>query len=305
MTSPKETVGDTSGGPIRLLSFDLEEYFQVEAAAAKVAPGQWDAFARRLPAAVDRILELLESRGSSATFFVLGWVAQRQPELIRRIAGAGHEIASHGMGHAMVGRLTAEEFRQDLLASRGLLEDLTGRPVAGYRAPTFSITHQTAWALDVLAEAGFAYDSSIFPIRHDRYGVPDAPRFAHLATGPGGGQLLELPPLTMRAMGVNLPAGGGGYFRLLPLAVTRAAIGRAVRLGRPAMIYLHPWELDPLQPELPMSGLNRFRHRLGLARTESKLRSLLERCAFTSVARRLAEIRAGAMEVFRYGRGDR
>ena len=290
------------GGPIRLLSFDLEEYFQVEAAAGGVAPGQWESLPQRLPAAVDKVLELLEAHGSSATFFVLGWVALRQPGMIRRISQAGHEVASHGMGHSMISRLSRREFRQELLDSRRVLEDTVGWTVAGYRAPTFSITHRTAWALDVLAEAGFAYDSSVFPIRHDRYGVPDAPRFAHKAVGPGGGCLLEIPPLTMRALGANIPVGGGGYFRLLPLSVVRGAIGSAARLGRPAMIYLHPWELDPLQPALPMSRLNRLRHRFGLTRTERNLRKLLERYRFTDVARRMGEIQACAVETFTYGR---
>jgi len=290
------------GGPIRLLSFDLEEYFQVEAAAGGVARGQWESLPQRLPAAVDKVLELLEAHGSSATFFVLGWVALRQPGMIRRISQAGHEVASHGMGHSMISRLSRREFRQELLDSRRVLEDTVGWTVAGYRAPTFSITHRTAWALDVLAEAGFAYDSSVFPIRHDRYGVPDAPRFAHKAVGPGGGCLLEIPPLTMRALGANIPVGGGGYFRLLPLSVVRGAIGSAARLGRPAMIYLHPWELDPLQPALPMSRLNRLRHRFGLTRTERNLRKLLERYRFTDVARRMGEIQACAVETFTYGR---
>ena len=301
MTQPPDNASRQSAGPVRLLSFDLEEYFQVEAAAGAVGAGQWDSFAQRSPAVVERILELLASRGSTATFFVLGWIAQRQGDLIRRIARAGHEIASHGMAHAMIHRMTPEQFRDDAGERRRRLEDLSGSAVLGYRAPTFSITRATAWALDVLAEAGFAYDSSIFPIRHDRYGVPDAPRFAHWAVGPAGGRLVEIPPLTLRILGANAPVGGGGYMRLLPLAVVKAALNSAARAGRPAMIYLHPWELDPHQPPLAMSRLNRFRHRLGLSRMERKLQALLERYRFTSVAARLEEIRSNITERFVYG----
>jgi len=170
---------------------------------------------------------MLDEHRQKATFFVLGHVAQRQGDMVRRIAAAGHEIASHGMTHTMLGRLSSDEFRRELRDSRRLLEDLAGRAVVGYRAPTFSITHQTAWALDVLAEEGFRYDSSIFPIRHDRYGIPDAPRWIHRARGPKGGEIVELPPLTMHLPGVNLPAGGGGYFRLLPYWVTAAAVRKA------------------------------------------------------------------------------
>lgn len=301
MTLPPDNASRSPGGPVRLLSFDLEEYFQVEAAAGAVAPGQWDSFAQRMPAVVERILERLASRGSTATFFVLGWVALRQGDLIRRIAHAGHEIASHGMAHTMIHRMTPRQFRDDVSESRQRLEDLSGQAVLGYRAPTFSITRATAWALDVLVEAGFAYDSSVFPIRHDRYGVPDAPRFAHWAIGPAGGGLLEIPPLTLRILGGNMPVGGGGYLRLLPLAVVKAALHSAARADRPAMIYLHPWELDPRQPPLPMSRLNRFRHRLGLSRMEGKLQALLERYRFTSVAARVEEIRPNIAERFVYG----
>lgn len=276
-----------------ILSFDVEEYFHVEAAAVGgVRPEQWRSFQPRLAPCIDRILQLLADRGASATFFVLGWVAQRQREMIRAIAAAGHEIASHGMGHAMIRRLEPEEFRRDILDSRKLLEDITGCAVAGYRAPTFSITHKTAWAIDILAEAGFRYDSSIFPIRHDRYGVPDAPRFVHLAVGPGGGQITELPPLTLRLLGRNLPVGGGGYLRLLPVALVDLALGRAEKKRQPGMVYLHPWELDPGQPLLPMSRLNRWRHRVNLARTEGKLRHLLERRRFVGAAEALESVDA-------------
>lgn len=289
--------------PPHLLSFDVEEYFQVEAAReAGISPGQWESIEPRLAPAVDRILSLLAEFGARATFFVLGWVARHQQGLVRRIAGAGHEIASHGDGHEMLTRQTPEEFRRDLLASRKVLEDLTGAGVVGFRAPTFSITHRTAWALDVLAEANFAYDSSVFPIRHDRYGVPDAPRWPHRAIGPGGGAILEIPPLTLRVAGCNLPAAGGGYLRLLPLWVSARALARAARAGQGGMVYLHPWELDPGQPVLPLGPLRNWRHRVGLARAQHKLRRLLERFRFTDVRSWLNAADTGDFAEHAYGR---
>ena len=283
-----------------LLSFDVEEYFQVEAASAGVPRDQWTRYPKRLGPAVDCILELLAERGITATFFVLGWVAEHEPGLVRLIAQAGHEIASHGMTHAMIGRLTPEAFRRELLDSRRLLEDLSGQPVVGYRAPTFSITRETAWALDVLGECGFRYDSSIFPVRHDRYGVPDAPRFAHRGIGPGGGIILEIPPLTMRLLKSNLPVGGGGYLRLFPVRLVGRSLRAAERAGQSGMLYIHPWELDADQPILPMSRMSRWRHRVGLGRTESKLRWLLERFDFTSVRDHLEVLSTSAQEEFRY-----
>ena len=303
MTHPADATAD---GPVpaarHLLSFDVEEYFQVEAAArGGVTPDTWDAYPHRLAPAVDRILQALADHGTSATFFVLGWVARHEPAIVRRIADAGHEIASHGMGHRMLQHLDAAAFREDVDEARRRLEDLAGRPVRGYRAPTFSVTHRTAWAIDVLAEAGFGYDSSVFPIRHDRYGVPGAPTGPHRARGPGGGTLLEIPPLTLRLAGTAWPVGGGGYLRLLPRRVPARALRRAARGGTPGMVYLHPWELDPDQPVLPMSRLSRFRHRVGLRRTEDKLRWLLARFPFTSVAAQWDDLASRPLETFAYG----
>ncbi|HET6430268.1 MAG TPA: polysaccharide deacetylase family protein, partial [Phycisphaerae bacterium] len=221
------------------------------------------------------------------------------------IARAGHEIASHGMDHRRIHRLGPAGLRRDLRTSRCVLEDLTGRPVIGYRAPTFSLTHETAWAIDVLVEAGCEYDCSVFPIHHDRYGVPDAPPEPHVAVGPGGGEILEIPPLTMRAMGVNWPVGGGGYFRLLPRWVIHAAVRGAHRRGQDAMVYLHPWELDPRQPVLNMPPLARWRHRVNLRGTADKLRELLRRFRFVSVADCLASLKERTRRVHRYGRGPR
>jgi len=285
-----------------MLSFDVEEYFQVEAAAiGGVGPEQWDSFQKRLAPCVDRILQLLSDYGASATFFILGWVVDRERDVVRRIAGAGHEIASHGMSHSMLHRLTPERFRSELIESRKSLEDISGRPVVGYRAPTFSITHRTAWAIDVLAETGYRYDSSIFPVRHDRYGVPDAPRFIHHAIGPGGGKVLEIPPLTLRAMRMNWPVGGGGYLRLLPVSLIAHALKRARKAGWPGLIYLHPWELDPGQPILPMGRLTRWRHRVNLKKTDAKLRRLLQKFKFISVVESLKRCAGDIRQTYTYG----
>lgn len=288
--------------PAHMLSFDVEEYFQVEAASAcGIGPADWHAWEQRVAGAVERILQLLCDHAATATFFVLGWVARHQPDVVRGIARAGCEVASHGMTHTMLGRLQPPQLRRELLDSRTLLEDLAGQGVVGYRAPTFSVTHRTAWALDVLAEAGFEYDSSVFPVHHDRYGVPDAPSQTHWAVTAAGTRLLEIPPLTYPAMGANWPVGGGGYLRLLPAAAAAAALRRQQRRGRAGMLYLHPWEIDPGQPVLPMRRVSRWRHRVGLGRTERKLRYLLERFRFASVRESLAALRSGACETYLYG----
>lgn len=282
-----------------MLSFDVEEFFQVQAAAlGGLRPEDWDRYDLRLAPCVDHILELLAAHNAGATFFVLGWVARREPEVVRKIAAAGYEIASHGMDHRMVHLLSKDDFRADIRQSKSLLEDLSGRAVLGYRAPTFSITRRTAWALDVLAEEGFGYDSSIFPIRHDRYGVPDAPCRPFRAKGPGGAEILEIPPLTLRVLGMNMPVGGGGYLRLLPSHVLAHAIRKAQWQNQPGMIYLHPWEFDPGQAILPMSRVSRFRHRVNLARTSAKLTRLLSRFDFGSVESCLESLRAAPATTF-------
>ena len=285
-----------------MLTFDVEEYFHAEAAAeGGVQPDQWNGLQKRLQPCVERILQLLSDHGASATFFVLGWVARYERKSVRSIAAAGHEIASHGMAHSMLGRLTPAQFASELLDSRKLLEDISGRPVTGYRAPTFSVTHETAWAIDVLAETGYQYDSSVYPIRHDRYGVPDAPRGIHRAVGPGGGSVVEIPPLTVRMAWTNWPVGGGGYLRLLPVGLLARALRAAQRRGQPGMIYLHPWEFDPGQPVLPMSPLSRWRHRVNLERTERKLEWLLGRFDFSAVRRAVETSNLGAADSYRMG----
>lgn len=285
-----------------MLSFDVEEYFHVEAAAeGGLGPEQWGRWPQRLGPAVDRILDLLAAGGATATFFILGWVARHEPAVVRRIASTGSEIASHGMTHRMLRELTPGELRRELDESRLLLEDLSGRPVTGYRAPTFSLVHRTAWALDVLAEAGYEYDSSVYPIRHDRYGVPDAPVHVHRAAGPGGGGIIEIPPLTYPLGRLRLPLGGGGYLRLLPARAVGWALRQAGRNGWAAMLYIHPWELDPGQPVLPMSRLNRFRHRVNLGRTEAKLAWLLRRFRFCSVREAIQTGGLQATSTYLYG----
>lgn len=268
----------TGNGAIvkNLLTVDVEDYFHVESFADVVSRDMWGRMECRIETSTRRTLELLGSASVRATFFVLGWAAERHPHLVGEIAAAGHEVASHGFDHEMVSRLSPEGFRNDLRRSKGILENLTKRRVRGYRAPTFSLGAGTRWAWDILAEEGFEYDSSSFPVHHDRYGDPKARRYVHEVEASGGsGRLLEFPLTTWRVLGVNIPAAGGGYLRLFPLAAIRAAIRQSNRGGFPAVIYFHPWELDPEQPKVQASRLSRFRHYVNLSRTESKLNLLL------------------------------
>lgn len=286
-----------------ILSIDIEEYFHVEAVAGRIPPAEWLRCETRLAPCVDRLLEMLHAHQATATFFVLGWVARHESDVVRRIAACGHELACHGMDHRRIDRLTPDELRRDVSDGRKILEDLAGRPVLGYRAPTFSVTRATAWALDVLMEAGFQYDASVFPVYHDRYGVPDAPRFVHWAVGPGGGRILEIPPLTWRVAGLNLPVGGGGYLRLFPTRMVFAGLEQARAAGQPGMIYVHPWELDPEQPELPLGRIARWRHRVGMAAMPRKLDRLLGRYRFASASEVLSPIRTNVADQFSYTDG--
>lgn len=269
-------VPTTSGCPIvNAMTIDVEDYFQVSAFDASVSRERWATLPSRVVANTQRLLRLFDEFGVTATFFVLGWVAERFPSLVSDIAKRGHEMASHGYGHRLVYDQTPEAFREDVTRAKKLIEDLSGQQVRGYRAPSYSITKRSLWALDVLLEAGYTYDASIFPVRHDRYGIPDAPRHTHSLVR-GAGQLTEAPPSTVRVGSVNLPVAGGGYFRLLPYQWTRWGIGRINRVEkRPAIFYLHPWEIDPEQPRLEASALSRFRHYRNLHRTEPRLRHLL------------------------------
>jgi polysaccharide deacetylase family protein (PEP-CTERM system associated) len=277
-------VPEAPAAVVNILTVDVEEYYHgVEFAAALGADGL-----ARLPSRVvaqtERLLDLLDARGARATFFTLGVVAQRFPRIVRSIVARGHELASHGWDHTPVFRLGAAGFRTDVRRAKRALEDAAGRAVLGYRAPNYSIRPDTPWAFGVLAEAGHAYDSSIHPIVHDRYGFPDAPRFAHRL--PGG--LWEVPVGTARALGTNLPLGGG-FFRLFPAALLEGAIASVNRRERqPFVLYVHPWELDPQQPRPPMPWTHRFRHYVGLAGAERKLQALLAAFRFTTIAHALA-----------------
>lgn len=272
-----------STGVVNAMSVDVEDYFQVSAFDQAVSRDQWDRFESRVSANTERVLATLARRSTRATFFVLGWVAERYPALVRQIADRGHEIASHGYDHRLVFDLTPEEFRADLRRARAAIESAAGVQVRGYRAPSFSITARSLWALDILIEEGYAYDASIFPIHHDRYGLPSAPRHIHTITRPAG-TLWEVPGSTTRVSGMNVPIAGGGYFRLLPYGWTRLGIARVNRLERqPVVFYIHPWELDPEQPRLPASQLTRLRHYRNLSETVPRLERLLSEFRFDSI----------------------
>jgi len=275
------------------LSFDVEEYFQVSNFARTVTPADWDRFPSRVEASTERVLHLLDEHGTRATFFVLGWIAERHPELVRRIAATGNEIASHGWDHRLVYDMTPEAFRADVARTKGLLEDLSGRAVLGYRAPSFSITPRSAWAFAVLAEVGYRYDSSVFPVRHPRYGWRSSPTDPHVREAGEGRTLHEFPPLTLRVLGARLPAAGGAYLRIFPPALVHLALRKAERRGVPGVVYAHPWELDPDQPRIPCGLGVRVRHYRNLERMESRLRALLRVFSFTTLAEVLGlEVRA-------------
>jgi polysaccharide deacetylase family protein (PEP-CTERM system associated) len=287
-TAPSEDPGrdkaatpETSGQE-RILSFDVEEHFRIEQASAlTIDPELKHRCGERLEPMTRWILDALARLGQKATFFVVGRIARERPSLVRAIHDGGHEVASHSWEHHRVHALTPAAFLEDTRKSKDALEQVTGAAVLGYRAPTFSVVRQTAWALDILADLGFRYDSSIFPIYHDRYGVPQAPRGPFLARGERR-EILEFPPATLKLIGLNVPAGGGGYFRLFPLAVLHAALRQLRRGTRPSvgMLYFHPWEFDPGQPRLPLRGLGRFRTYVGIGRSRDRLESLLTRYRF-------------------------
>ncbi|WP_017941947.1 MULTISPECIES: XrtA system polysaccharide deacetylase [unclassified Thioalkalivibrio] len=257
------------------LTVDVEDYFQVSALAPCIPRDTWDARECRIERNLERILELFDQNGAQATFFTLGWIAERYPHAIRRIVDAGHELASHGYGHERVTDLTPAAFRSDIERAQRIIEDLSGAPVRGYRAPSFSIGEGNLWALEILREVGLEYSSSIYPVHHDHYGMPGAPRHPHRPVSAG---VLELPPATLRMGGRNLPAAGGGYFRLLPYALSRRALRRIGAVdAMPAVFYFHPWEIDPGQPRVPGLGArSRFRHYVNLHRMESRLERLLQ-----------------------------
>ena len=273
--APRVAVPAERLGTLRnAMTVDVEDFFQVQAFAGQVGRDAWENFPERVVGNTERVLQLFASAGVTATFFTLGWVAERHPELVRRIVAQGHELASHGFAHVPVHEQTADEFRADVRKTKRLLEDAAGVAVKGYRAASFSIGSRTLWALDVLAEEDYAYSSSIFPIRHDFYGMPGAPRFAFR---PRGDRFLEVPMTTVAALGRNLPCSGGGYFRLLPYAVSRWALQQVnARDRQPCIFYFHPWEIDPDQPRIAGAAIkSRLRHYLNLRKMEGRLARLL------------------------------
>jgi polysaccharide deacetylase family protein (PEP-CTERM system associated) len=264
----------SNGRVVNAMTCDVEDYFQVSAFAPFIARDSWHARECRVEANMERILALFGEAGIKATFFTLGWIAERYPHVVRAIVDSGHELASHGFSHLRASEQGRTEFSQDIRRSKRLLEDIGGQEVVGYRAPSFSIGADNLWALDALLEAGYRYSSSIYPISHDHYGMPAAPRFAFYPNGPDG--LLEVPITTVRLMQRNLPAGGGGYFRLLPYSLSRWMMGRVNKVDREsAIFYFHPWEMDPGQPRPDgLSAKARFRHYINIGRMEDRVRQL-------------------------------
>lgn len=279
------------------LTIDVEDYFHVSAFEKHIRRGQWKTLPQRALSSTNRVLDILDYWGLRGTFFVLGWIAGRHPSLIRRIASSGHEVACHGYSHQRITTMAPTAFKRDVTRARALLQDISGQPVAGYRAPSYTITAQTEWALDVLIESGFSYDSSIFPIRHDLYGMPGAKRFPHRISRESG-SIMEFPPTTL-AVGiagkkVNLPVAGGGYLRLLPVRWISAVFSKLNREGHPCMLYFHPWEIDPEQPRIRAALKSRLRHYLNLETTEAKLRHLFTQHSFTSMHSVLTEVKPDA-----------
>ena len=265
-----------------IISVDVEDYFHVEAFSGVIQPSAWSSYESRVERNTVRILDLLDDCNVTATFFILGWVAERYPKLVRSIAERGHEPACHSYWHRLVYKLTPEEFREDTLLSKRVIEQAAGARIHGYRAPSFSIVSRSTWALDILAELGFQYDSSVFPVKHDVYGFPGAPRGPFNVETPFG-PIMEFPMATFRyQIGPNLPVAGGGYLRMLPFWYTKAGVTRAWREGLPVVSYVHPWELDPEQPRLRAPLKSRLRHYTNLKNTELRLRRLLAMDKFSS-----------------------
>jgi polysaccharide deacetylase family protein (PEP-CTERM system associated) len=266
------------------LTVDVEDYFHVSALAANIDRDTSDTRESRVVANTHRLLEIFELSGVRATFFVLGWVAKRHPELVRDIAVSGHEIACHGLSHRLVYEQNPREFHEETFASKNLLEDITGSAILGYRAASYSIVRESLWALDILAELGFVYDSSIFPVRHDRYGIPGADRAPHRRSTLGGASIVEWPLATASILGYRLPVAGGGYFRLLPYWLSRWGLA-SINQGesQPFIFYLHPWEIDPEQPRVAASLLSRVRHYTNLGKCEARLKRLLHDFRFGTV----------------------
>ena len=287
---------DSSGAVpvVNAMSIDVEDYFHVSVFDGIVPRSEWDRMESRVVSNTERLLEIFDEFDVRSTFFVLGWVAERHPDLVKLLARRGHEIASHGYAHRLIYDQTPAAFREDVRRARRLLEDISGQRVIGYRAPSYSITPKSLWAIDVLIEEGYEYDSSIFPIRHDRYGIPVSDRKPYLIERRAG-SIVEVPGSTTELGPLNLPVAGGGYFRILPYWWTRWGIARVNRReSRAAVFYLHPWEIDPEQPRLSAGRLGRFRHYRNLHQTESRLRQLLTDFRFDTMQAIVADARTAA-----------
>ncbi len=272
------------------MTVDVEDYFHVSAFSNHIDRNDWDRYACRVEANTHKLLDMFDRAGVKATFFVLGWVAERYPALTREIGARGHEVACHGYSHELVYRQSPAVFREESGRAKAVLEDVVQKPINGYRAASYSITSRSTWALDILAELGFQYDSSIFPVHHDRYGMPDARREPHALKTPAGHSLVEFPLSTFQVMGYRLPVSGGGYFRLFPYWFTRYALGRINSTEQlPFIFYLHPWEIDPAQPRIKAGLLSRFRHYQNLDRCQQRLARLLQDFSFDTVERVLAK----------------
>ena len=272
-----------------IFTVDVEEYFQVEAFSEYINPGDWNRYPGRVEETTERLLGILKNHRVHGTFFVLGWLAERYPSLVRRIAAEGHEIGSHGFGHEMITKMTRDEFRKDIRKSKIILEDITATAVKGYRAPTFSIVQKTSWAYPILSEEGYRYSSSVFPVVHDRYGWPEFGEEPKKMVSGGEGDLWEVP-LSVGFIGfLKVPFGGGGYLRWYPWFLTKRFLRNLVKDGRPLHLYIHPWELDPHQPDVPAPMLKRIRHRVGIAKMERKVTDLLQSLEFGSISQYLEE----------------
>lgn len=273
------------------MTVDVEDYFHVSAFSSHIRPSDWDSYECRVEQNTRRLLDLFEQMGILATFFALGWVAERYPQLIREIAARGHEVGCHGYSHRLVYEQSPAEFRQETARAKAVLEDQIQSPVFGYRAASYSIVAQSIWALDILLDLGFTYDSSIFPVRHDRYGIPGAPREPHRFMTPSGGEIVEFPLTTKEFAKYRLPVSGGGYFRIFPYSLTSWALHSVNRIERrPFIFYLHPWEIDAAQPRINTSWLSRFRHYHNLDVCEDRLRQLLREFQFGTARQILVDL---------------
>jgi polysaccharide deacetylase family protein (PEP-CTERM system associated) len=286
-----------------VVSVDVEDYFHAESFADVVDRSRWDTYLSRVEANTNRLLELFDTRGVQATFFVVGWVAERFPSLIRDIVNNGHELACHSYWHRLIYKLSPTEFREDTQRAKSTLEQIAGKPIFGYRAPTYSITLASLWALETLAELGFTYDSSIFPIHHDRYGIPSAPRTPFRILTPSG-PLVEFPITTFRLRGHNLPVAGGGYLRILPEWYTIWGMKRVWHEGLSVIAYVHPWEIDPGQPRLPGKLTSRLRHYTNLSKTYTRLNKMLKTTPFTSFRESGLAATAKDFDLYAYNRNQ-